>query len=132
MGELKISRKIDTTNPMSTYEVSVRYMHGDADKYETEIVFIKDKDVALEFVEAINEITKNRNKKRERTTWAKKYPHFFDEECTIDDAKYEDTYLTWPGDCTVNGMYSAAIESCQIFYFDEDGIKFEVEYVGEE
>ena len=129
MGKLEFGRLIEIVNPSLTYEVSIQYMHGDADKYETQVLFIADENVALELVEMLETITKAT--RRDRAKFAKIYPQFFDEEFIGDD-RYDDIYVSWPGDCTCDSMYPAAISGYEVFYFNENGVKFEVKYVGEE
>ena len=130
MGKFKIGRIITVKNPILKYEIVVTYMHGDADKYEKEILYNSDETLVLKFFDAINEIINDNKARRDRNACAKKYPMFFDEDF-IHEETDEQIFLQWPGDCTCNSMYAAAITHCEIFYFDENGIKHEVEYVDE-
>jgi len=126
MGYLKIGKEIETNNPTLMYQVIVRYIHGNDDKRETEVVLIKDESVVLEFVEVLEEIIKTAN--RERSRVVVKYPQFFD-DLYVGDRKYNDVFLQWPGDCTCNSMYPSALTDYEIFYFDEKGIRYRVKYV---
>jgi len=125
MGKLKIGKIIEIVKPNLTYEVSIQYMHGDADKYETQVIFIKDESVVTELIEILETITKNT--KRNRSKFLKEYPQFFDEEF-VGDFRYNDIFVDWPGDCTCNNMYPAAFDGYEIAYFDDSGNKYRVEY----
>jgi len=129
MSKLKIGKIIQNNNPLSSYEIHINYMHGDAIKYESEIIYISDEETAIEFIKIMREISDN--KQRDRSTFTKKYPKFFDENYLDENEEYQLTFVEWPSDCTCNNMYAAAIIGYDIFYFDENGFKHEVEYIDE-
>ena len=131
MSKLKIGKSIEHLNPISTYEICINYMHGDAVKYESEIIYISDEETVIEFIKIIKEITNNKKTQRDRSTFINKYPKFFDENYLDENEGYLLTFVEWPGDCTCDSMYAAAIIGCDIFYFDENGFKYEVEYSNE-
>ena len=121
----KIGKAINKKNPKSKYRVYVKFMHGDADAYSTEMIAeFKDdqtnKDGTLtECFELLLRIQKEQPEPS--------YVNF--EELLLTDPGYEQFMLDqWVRDSTSNYGDYADFDGFYVRYFDVNGTEFEVNY----
>jgi hypothetical protein len=112
----EIGKPIKTRNPKNKYLIIAEAMHGDADKYEKVEIGPFSKSQIKE-IEAIINLFKK----------MKKYD--CDPNGYYNIEGFEEFYSDcWPSDCTCCD-YPASFKSYEIFFFDENGIKYQVKVI---
>jgi hypothetical protein len=126
-GNMEITLKpyAKSKNPINTYIIVCRAMHGDADKYEDfEFTFSKKESFLLILERLIEILKQSGHKNRDSMT---ELEHEFEK------SENEDFWFEWPRDVTCDGQYGASLRAIkEMIYYDENGTKFKVAVDGKE
>ena len=131
-----ISYSVADKNPRNTYEISVTYMHGDADAYSTGIARYTGHEKAklgFEYGVLLAWVNLNHNHKcdmldsyKRRVDWLYSVGVTQESVDEISDKFFSE------GDYTIRDGTIAMIESVKVFYYDPDGVKFNVNMLNEQ
>jgi len=145
--KITIGKKIDEPKNINTYVLQATFMHGDADAYITEEAKIpKQEEVLLgEMVVVLQKMLNLPwNNAREAYEMIPEFKLFFSDEYLgpLDgEPAYDKTWpeevtyelwnknnlysFVWPRDVTYNDIL-ARLDGFKVFYYDNNGIKYEV------
>lgn len=111
--------KNEISNPERTYEFNLEFMHGDADGYSTETMFVsQDNPMLQEYANFLASLKGEENGN-------KLHKEFFKNEKFKTD-EFEELCFDYPYDNTADYAYPASCTGLNIFYYDEMGKKFDV------
>ncbi len=133
---LKLTEHIEK-NPQNTWTISVSWMSGDADAYETEKYSFETREEFEACIALFQKIFKFKEKYHNlfcdvRTDRIQeKYKHIVDEQL-LGEAEgfrelFEPLQIEPNHDVTYEGAYASPERIVNMFYYDENGKKFKVE-----
>jgi hypothetical protein len=101
--------------PKNVYLLDIKLMHGDADAYtHLELEFIeKEKHELIAILDILSQLGGHQNYRKYHNVQG------FDELL----------YYDWDLDSTCDGMYLASYDGYKLYYFNEDGEKFNVKVI---
>lgn len=126
-----IEDPVEITTPKNAFVVEVTVMHGDADKYET-IQIGPFTDEQLNWLEQAIIVTRNLIKTNSRKYDNVEGYDLWFSGCLPNKYDYRDpiikTISYLPNDCTCDGCCKAGVEKYEVYYYDENNVKYHVSY----